>query len=300
LIMGISGRLRLVSASLANGAAALSDFPTILAWAQRQVTDPEARLAWLEGLGKLAVVLALALLAYWVASHALRRARRGLRDRPGSAMWLRFALLVLRVVIDLVPIAAFAAAAEVVLPFVGPDEVVSIAAVAVVNAIVVARSAMVVASALLTAQAPTVGLLGIGDETAGYWLEWLRRLVRLSVYSYFAANAALLLGLPTGIYDLATRVLGVVLAGLVAVVILQNREAVAARIRGVPAGQGGATGIRVLRARLAEVWHVIALIYVAAIYGIWALNISGGFDTVSRATVVSVIAIVAARALDLA
>src|SRR5262249_35254670 len=61
-----------------------------------------------------------------------------------------------------------------------------------------------------------------------------------------------------------------------------------------------ATGIRVLRARLAEVWHVIALIYVAAIYGIWALNISGGFDTVSRATVVSVIAIVAARALDLA
>ena len=300
LIVGISERLRQVSASLADGVAAVSDFSTMFDWLRRQAADPATRLAWLETLGKLIVVLGLAVVAQYAASCALRRARRGVADRLGAAMWLRLILLLPRLLIDLVPIVAFAAVADVVLPFVRPDEVVSITAVATVNAVVVARSAVVVASTLLAAQAPTVALLGIGDETASYWLEWFRRLVRMAVYGYFAADAGLLLGLPPGLYDLVTRVLGLVLAGLVAVIILQNREAVATRIRGGSAGRSGAAGIRVLRARLAEVWHVIALIYVAAIYGVWALHIPGGFSTVMRATVVSVIAIVGARAFDLA
>ncbi|MGH7126602.1 MAG: mechanosensitive ion channel domain-containing protein, partial [Stellaceae bacterium] len=300
LIIGISERLRQVSASLADGAAAVSDFPTIFDWLRRQVADPETRLGWLETFGKLIVVLGLAVAGQNVASYALRRARRAVADRPGAATWLRLVLMLPRLLIDLVPIAAFAALADVVLPFMRPDEIVSITAVATVNAVVVVRSAIVVASTALAAPAPTLALFRIGAETAGYWLEWFRRLVRLAVYGYFAAEAALLLGLPTGIYDLATRVLGLVLAGLVAVVILQNRDEIASRIRGAPPGQGRAAGVRLLRARLAEVWHVIALIYVAAIYGVWALQISGGFNTVMRATIVSVIAIVGARAFDLA
>ena len=35
-----------------------------------------------------------------------------------------------------------------------------------------------------------VGLLGMSDETAGYWREWIRRLATLAVYGYFAADAA--------------------------------------------------------------------------------------------------------------
>ena len=299
LIIGISERLRAISTSLADGAATVSDFPTIFDWARRQVSDPETRLAWLEIIGRLVIVWGLAVLAQRLASYALRGARRGVADRPSGALWLRLALLLPRLLIALVPIAAFAATADVVLPFVKPDEILSITAVAAVNAVVVARSAIVMASTLLAPQAPTVGLLRISDETASYWLEWIRRLVRLATYGYFAADAALLLGLPAGIYDLATRVLGLALAGLAAVVVLQNKDAVAARIRGI-SEERGATGIRVLRARLAEVWHVIALIYVAAIYGVWALHIPDGFSTVLRATVVSVVAIVAARAFDLA
>ena len=300
LIVGISDHLREVSTSLADGAAALSDFPRVFDWLRHQVLDPDARIEWIEILGKLLIVLGLAVLAERLTSYALRRARRGMADRPSAAMWLRLVLSVPRLLIDLVPIAAFAIVADVVLPFVRPDEVVSIAAVAAVNAVVVARSAVAVMSTVLAAQSPMVGLLRISDETAGYWLEWFRRLARLAIYGYFIAGAALLLGLPAGIYDLATRFLGFVVAGLVAVVILQNKDAVAARVRGVPEAGSGAAGVRVLRARLAEVWHVIALIYIAAIYGVWALHIPGGFNSVLRATVVSVIAIVGARAFDLA
>src|SRR5262249_23713518 len=62
LIAGISERLRQISMSLTNAAAALGDFPSILDWGRRQVTDPERRLAWLEVCGKLVLVLGIALL----------------------------------------------------------------------------------------------------------------------------------------------------------------------------------------------------------------------------------------------
>lgn len=297
LIVGISERLRQISASLTDAAAVLGDLPSLLDWAQRQVADPERRLAWLVDFAKLVAVLGLALLAQRLASYGLRRARGVVSDRRGSALWLRLALMVPRIALDLVPVVAFAAAADVVLPFVKPDAVVGIIAVAVVNAIVVVRAAIVVTGALLEPQGPTVGLLGIGDETAGYWLEWVRRLVRLAVYGYCAADAALLLGFPPSGYEVATRLIGLVLAGLVAVLVLQNRGAVADRIRGA-AGTGRAAGVRILLARLAEVWHVLALIYVAAIYAVWALHIPGGFESVIRATLVSVVVILASRAFD--
>jgi small-conductance mechanosensitive channel len=297
LIVGISERLRDVSASLTGAATILADFPSVLDWARRQILDPESRLAWLSICGKLVAVLGIALLAQWLVSYGLRRARIGVADRRVAAMWLRLALLVPRIAVDLVPIAAFAAAGDALLPFVKPDEIVGITAVAAVNATVVARSAITVASQALAPQGPTVDLLGIGDETAGYWREWTRRLVILAVYGYFAAGAALLLGLPTAGYEMATRTLGLVIAGLSAVLILQNRAAIARRIKG-GSGTRGASGVRILRARLAEVWHVVAVIYVAAIYGVWALHIPGGFETVIQATLVSVVAILAARAFD--
>ena len=297
LIAGISDRLRQISASLTDAAVVLGDIPSLPDWAQRQVADPDRRLAWLEDFGKLAVVLGVALLAQGLAAYGLRRARGVVADRQGAAPWLRLALLVPRIAIALVPVAVFAAVADAVLPFVKPDDVVGITAVAVVNARVLVRASIVGASALLAPQGPTVGLLGMSDETAGYWLEWVRRLVSLAVYGYCAADAALLLGFPPGGYEIVTRLLGLVLAGLIAVLVLQNRGVVADRIRGA-AGAGRATGARVLLARLAEVWHVLALIYVAAIYGVWALHIPGGFESVIRATLVSVVVILAARAFD--
>ncbi len=79
--------------------------------------------------------------------------------------------------------------------------------------------------------------------------------------------------------------------------ILQNRSTVARWIRGTPATDR-ASGLRILRVRLAEIWHVVALIYVAAIYIVWALHVPGGFDSVVRGTLVSVLVLIAARGLD--
>src|SRR5260370_20935184 len=120
LIVGISERLRDVSASLTDAAAALGNFPNILDWASRQVLDPESRLAWLSICAKLSAVLGIALFAQWVVYYGLRRARIGVADRRVAAMWLRLALLLPRIPVELVPVAGFAAAPDALFPFMKP------------------------------------------------------------------------------------------------------------------------------------------------------------------------------------
>ena len=68
--------------------------------------------------------------------------------------------------------------------------------------------------------------------------------------------------------------------GLTVVFLLQNRTPVAAWIRGE--GKAGR-----LRDRFADIWHVLAVIYVAAIFGIFVLGIEGGVQYLARATAVT-------------
>ena len=96
---------------------------------------------------------------------------------------------------------------------------------------------------------------------------------------------ALLVGLPLPAYDILLKALGFILAALLVVLIFQNRGAVAQWLRGDQQSHGqqarqqrAPAGLRLLRARLADVWHILASLYVIGIYGVWAAQIPGGFD----------------------
>jgi small conductance mechanosensitive channel len=52
----------------------------------------------------------------------------------------------------------------------------------------------------------------------------------------------------------------------------------------------------VVRGRIAEIWHVIAIAYVAGLYMVWALEITGGFFYLARATVFTLLVIAAVAA----
>ena len=112
-----------------------------------------------------------------------------------------------------------------------------------------------------------------------------------SVFGFFLAEAALLLGLPAGGHAGLLGLLGLVITGLAVVFLLQNRAPVAAWIR----GEGSAKGAGGLRDRFADIWHVPAVIYVAVVFGVWVLGIEGGFQYLARATAVTAVILVAAR-----
>src|SRR5207244_5230687 len=102
------------------------------------------------------------------------------------------------------------------------------------------------------------------------------------------------LGAPGAVYALMLNVAGLVVALLAIVFLLQNRAPVAKWIAGRSAT---ASGWGRVRRSLAEIWPVVAILYICGIYLIYALRIQGGFLYVARATTLSLVVIVCAQLL---
>jgi moderate conductance mechanosensitive channel len=295
LIDAVSERTREVGDQLVTVARALSDIPVLYKWLHAQATNAETRAFWLGLLIKLAAVLAVGLVVEHLATLALRRPRQGLENRAEGGPLVRLLFLVGRTILDMLPVAVFAGAAYVMVPLVRLNPGMHVVAFTLVYAYVLLRAILVAARAVLAPTVPALRLPPLDDETANYLFIWVRRLAGVSVFGYFAAEGALLLGLPLGGHAGLLRLVGLVAAAMVAVFVLQNRAAVTAWIRRLPTGRIGTAGMRGLRDRLADAWHVLAIAYVIGVYGVAALGIEGGFQFLIRATVVSVVIIVLAR-----
>ena len=293
LIAALSEHVRETSRQLVTAADALRDVPVLFAWVRDQAANPETRQWWFGVIIKVALILFSGWIAQRLVHRLLRRPRRALEERDADTLSVRLPLLAGRTVLDLVPIAAFAAAAYAVAPMVQPAPQVHVMALILINAYLIVRGILAVARILLAPAVKTLRILPLTDVNANYLFIWIRRLVGFSVFGFFFAEAALLLGLPAGGYTGLRGLLGLVITGVVVVFILQNRAPVAAWIR----GEGKTKRAGRLRDRFADIWHVLAVIYVAAVFGVWVLGIEDGFQYLAQATAVTAVILVVARLL---
>ena len=290
MIAAMSENVREASRHLAAAADVFRDAPVIFAWVKDQVADPEPRQRWFDLIAKLALILVAGGVAEWLVRLALRRPRRTLEERDVDSVWVRLPLLAGRTMLDLVPLAAFAAAAYAVTPMVRPAPQAQVVALTLVNAYLMVGGILAVARMLLAPAVETLRILPLTDVTANYLFIWVRRLVGLYVFGFFFAEAALMLGLPAVGYVGLRQLLGLIITGLVVVFIVQNRAPVAACIRGEEKTKRAGR----LRDRLADIWHVPAVVYTVAVFGVWVLGIEGGFHYLARATSVTAVILVAA------
>lgn len=297
LLARLSDGVDRASAAITNAFGVLLDLPHFADWVKRQVSNEAHRATWLELLLKLAVVLALATFAQWLAARLLRRPRAALEHRAFGTLPAWLARLAGCIVLDLAPIAVFATVAYGTLPFTKPQELTRLVTLVIVNANVIVRATLAIARHLLAPRVWSSLAITMSEETASYWYVWLRRLVSFSVFGFFSAQAAHLIGLPDAGYNAVTKAIGLVVAALVVILILQNRHDVADWIRGKSDDEEHDGTLHVLRARLGDMWHVLALLYVVAIYLVWAFGIAGGFDFILRASVLSVVILLGARFL---
>lgn len=289
----ISDRIEAVSAQLVAGAGLLVDAPRLLDWAERQYTEPDKREIWLRVIWKVLLVIAAGFAGEFLLRVLLRRPRSAIEGQQLPSLVVRVPFLLARTVVDIIPIAAFGGAAYIVLSLLDPGQVTRLVAIALINASVIARSVMAAARMLFAPRASNLRVLTLSDETANYFVIWTRRFTNLVVYGYFLAEAALLLGLPASGHSAVMKIIGLLLALLAVIFILQNRKNVGDSIRG--SQENGSRGFQMLRRRFADVWHVLAIIYVFALYLAWALEIRGGFEFVFEATLLSLVIIVAAK-----
>ena len=285
----ISGHLARISDGLGQLGAALADLPAIADWASDQVLDDSARDLWLEiALRVLAAVVA-AVVARWLVCWLIRRPMRLLTPPPHERILIAIPMQLGRLLLALLVPAAVVGSTYALLSLVQARDTTRLVLLAILHAYLVVAVIMAVARELFAPHSVFVRIAAISDETAAYLVAWTWRLASVAVYGYFAAQVALLFYLPPNAFQVLLRLLGLIIAGLAIVLILQSRQGVAARIRGTPVRVGG------IRNRLAEVWHLLAIVYVVAFYLVWALAIEQGFAFLLRATVLTIVIVALAQ-----
>jgi len=316
VLAAVNERMGAVAAQLDSAAATAGEVPGAVASLAAQADDPVVLQRWAEILVRLGVTLAAGAVAAWLAARLLRRPRHALGDRLAAGLGLRALYLVGRTLLDLVPIAAFAGAAYAVLPALDPRAGTRLVALTLVNAHVLVAVTLVAVRFVLVPQAPALRLLPLSDSGAQELYRWGRGFVQFAVYGFFLLEAALLLGLPAPAQGVLMKLLGLVLTALAVRFIWRHRGPVAAALRREPGEPGETEGpqrrprvrvpraVGMVRARLAEVWHLLASAVVVALYLTWALEVSGGFGFLARALVltilIAVVAWLAVRAAGMA
>jgi small-conductance mechanosensitive channel len=208
-------------------------------------------------------------------------------------LMLRLPFVLARLAVELAPVIAFAAVGNTLLATeIGSALRPRIIILAIVNAYVLCRCVICSTRALVSPAASQPSLFVIGDETAAYIEVWVRRIVMFAVFGVALANVALLLGLYRPAYFAALRVVILIAHLLLVVVTLQCRTAVADLIRARDTERGV---IAAVRNRLADTWHILAIILNLALWAVWALRVQNGYALLLQYFVSTVAVLIIAR-----
>jgi moderate conductance mechanosensitive channel len=290
-----SAQLDAISGEILAAAGVVVDAPRLLYWVETQVSDADARARWLDVGVNLGIVFGAAMIAEWLLRVLLRRPLARLSARSSSSPQVQVLLLVFQFIAEALPILVFAGVAYFVLPLVQPRFATGRVAEVIIRAVLKAR--LILAGARIALISPgAVTLYPLGEETRNYLYIWARRFANWAVYGFALASGAWWLGVPGFIHALLLRGTLLVLGALAVIFVLQNRAAVTELLRGPAAEAASADGQSwgVLRQRFADIWHVAAIAYIVGIFGTYLLRIQGGGVFVLRATLLSLVVLIAA------
>jgi len=306
LLSAVSGYMREINQVMAEAGENVLQIPSLAMDLAEQARDPEVLKSWAEMAGKILLVLLAGMLAQWVVSRFLSRARRTLADQEALNKGVRILLLMGSTLLELIPIAAFAAAAYGLLPLLDPRAGTQLVALTLINANVLVRLILVLTRLFLVPDNPALRLMPLDNESVQYLYIWVRRVVRIGVYGFFILEAALILGLPESLHVFLLKLLGLIITLMAIMLIMQNRADVSSWLRGYqePAGAGHVPEpdldrpapdkiqtVSLLRRRLADFWHIGAIVITLGMFGTWALEIEGGFYYLARSIIMTVMVI---------
>jgi small-conductance mechanosensitive channel len=300
LLDDLSERIDAISAEVIAAAGVVVDAPRLIGWLEAQASDSVSRDFWLQVGARLAIIFGCALLAEWVLRRVLLRPRNALGGATGDHLLVRIFLLLARAILDALPILAFACVAYfiLILPATGTRFGTAKVATTLIGAYVTTRLIVAFARIILLPRR-SQPIFRLGEESRSYLYLWIKRFVYWLVYGYAMTGSTWWLGVPGSIYSLLLRAVGLVLAILAVIFVLQNRVPVGDWLRGRQspdrAVSDNASGWLILRRRFADIWHVLAIAYIVGIYLVYALRVEGGFVFVLRATLISVAVLLTAR-----
>jgi moderate conductance mechanosensitive channel len=264
--------------SIFSTAAFVADTPNFIAWLEQQWRNTDSRNRLLEAFAMIGIVLASAWVFEWIAERVFAPVRRRLEMRELAPGWSRLPSLVLYIMTEFVPIAVFLVVAFALLAIVHAKPAARLVTLALINANIFAGALGLLAAGVFAPRNPGLRLIPIADETAAYLHLWVRRLGNIAIYGYFAIEAGYVVGLPYVGREVLIKLLGVFVALLLIILVLQNRSVVASAL--TTTGNSMASGL--LR-HIVPYWHIVAISYVVLALIVFLVEVNG-FSFVARAT----------------
>ncbi|WP_206932594.1 mechanosensitive ion channel family protein [Roseococcus thiosulfatophilus] len=308
VLAGLRDRATELAARAFDAAADITDVNSLRAWARSVWDDELLRAQVLSAAWQMLLVLAAGMLAEQLVNLLLRRPQRWLDHKAatveGPLRGIRLTPYVVgNLALSLLPIMAFGIVA---LGVVGGQSMWPSSRLimeALVLAYMATRTVMAAARLALAPKSNRLRLVPCSDETAISATRWTRRLAVTTIIFYAAAEGGLLLGLPITARDAIWRVGLLVLSVMAAMVILQFRTVVAAKLAAPPLAAGDVPdrariAMRALRDRVAGLWHVIVILWMLAAWAVWALQIERGFERLGTASLLTLVILAVAKAAD--
>ncbi len=335
LLYGASEQIAGLSGQVVHVVQTVSDFPLLWAFVTRLATDRQTQLAIIDALWRMLVVLGAGIAAEWLARRALRRPIEMIRTRApvvrghgladaqgladagiqgiadaeaGATEWTRRRASAVGVVrrlpyiaasfaLDLLPVVVVVATGYVLLAAgVAGGLTARLVILAVLNGYVLWRFVVSVARAVASPGSAKLRLLPIGDRAARVCQREVAVLSAVAVAGYAVAEAGLLFGLYQLAHDALLKLTALAIYILVVRIVMRNRRGMKNALR----AREGSTGLLAgLRNALASSWHRILLVYLLALWLVWALDIEDGFSRLLHIMLSAVVVLGVARLLGL-
>ena len=271
-----------------------ADLPQISKWLQKQFDSEEARAAWLNFFAQAAAAIMAGLIAKYIVKLFLRRPRRMLAELNFNNLPSKLGAFFGYHLLSLLPVIGFTAAALFTLGVFELEPKPAKAMVAFLDAFIVQHVITWVLQMIFAERAPRLRFLPLADESAAYLFVWCTRLSAFIVFGFFLSQAALYLDVPKGSVHAFSSFIGLMITLMVVIIVLQNRAQVSSWLRGKHKEQQSGF-VQSTRERVADVWHVLVIVYLVIGYVIAALDIEQGFTTLIKATLITLVTFILFR-----
>ncbi|MGD0958164.1 MAG: hypothetical protein ABSB19_00005, partial [Methylomonas sp.] len=297
LLKTLSDKIAEFVETTVTAATMVNELPNLADWLETQVSNLERRNIWLGLIRNLIGVIGSGYLALFITKRVLDRFFASSARHTAEGYALRITYLFVLLLLDLAPIFTFAVVAHITLGLLQPTEQIRLTAMAWISATVIVRMVMAFNRFIFAPYFPELRFVPAENKLALNIDNWMRWFTATGIYGYFVLKTALRLGMPLAFYETLMRLLGLLLSGLLTIPILQNKRRVAQKICGMDANKAMEPHPRHILRQLCAVWHLVAVLYVFILYGIWALNMTDGFIFILKGTLFTFLILIVGNAI---
>jgi small-conductance mechanosensitive channel len=225
------------------------------------------RLDYFKIIAIVVAVFAVSLMIDWLFRRFTAKVRLRIETTPPTNWRVKMGRLTLRSLLDFVSICIFTVATlAILLIFIEKSGEQRLVVITYLAAFLIVRMVQMVSRFLLAPAAPALRYMPLSDDHALYIHQWLMRLAVVGAFGWLTCGLIRLHRISEASHLFLVAMVGLILALMITVMILQKRRPIAEALRKDSADFS-------LRAQLANVWHYIAICALFFLWAIWVIDL---------------------------